>query len=59
MKNSLKIYIAIGTFALFQPLISQQQAQVSPIKTIDISESSEIQVNPNKITVKIVLKERS
>jgi uncharacterized protein YggE len=59
MKNSLKIYIAIGTFALFQPLISQQQAQVSPIKTIDISESSEMQVNPNKITVKIVLKERT
>jgi hypothetical protein len=59
MKNSLKIYIAIGSFALFQPLISQQQALVSPIKTIDISESSEIEVIPNKITLKIMLRERT
>lgn len=50
---------AIGSFAMIQSANAQQTAQMSPIKTIDISESSEIEVIPNKITLKIMLRERT
>lgn len=53
------MYIATCGFAMIQFAYAQQAAQMSPIKTIDISESSEIEVVPNKITLKIMLKERT
>ncbi len=59
MKKMIKMYLAIGSFAIGLPLMAQQQAQMSPIKTIDISESEEIEVFPNKITLRIILKERT
>lgn len=55
----MKMYLAIGSFAICLPAMAQQQAQMSPIKTIDISESEEIEVFPNKITLRIILKERT
>ena len=55
----MKSIFVILSFAIFHTATSQQLPQVSPIKTIDISESSEIEVIPNKITLKIVLKERT
>lgn len=59
MKKMIKMYLAIGSFAIGLPVMAQQQAQMSPIKTIDISESEEIEVFPNKITLRIILKERT
>lgn len=59
MKNILKMYCVFGGFVFMQPVFSQQQAQMSPLKTIEISESSEIEVIPNKITLKIMLRERT
>lgn len=59
MNKLIKMCFAIGSFAMIQSANAQQAAQMSPIKTIDISESSEIEVIPNKITLKIMLKERT
>ena len=58
MKKLKALPVLAMTFLLGSNLIAQQNSN-SPIKIIDVNESSEIEVLPNKISIRIELKERT
>lgn len=57
--KKINTYSMMAITLLFASNLGAQQNVNQPVKTMDINETSEIEVMPNKITIRIELKERT